>query len=55
VAKKYLRVPELILGFDTETTGLDVGSERAISYGFCAYRYGQLEWSEQFFVVPDRP
>jgi len=55
VAKKYLRVPELILGFDTETTGLDGGSERAISYGFCAYRYGQLEWSEQFFVVPDRP
>ena len=55
MAKKYLRVPELVLGFDTETTGLDVGTERAISYGFCAYRYGQLEWSEQFFVVPDRP
>lgn len=43
------------MGFDTETTGLDVSSERAISYGFCAYRYGRLEWSEQFFVVPDRP
>ncbi len=55
MAKKYLQVPELILGFDTETTGLDVGSERAISYGFCAYRYGKLEWSEQFFVIPDRP
>jgi DNA polymerase III epsilon subunit-like protein len=55
VAKKYLQVPELILGFDTETTGLDVGCERAISYGFCAYRYGKLEWSEQFFVIPDRP
>jgi DNA polymerase-3 subunit epsilon len=55
VAKKYLRVPELILGFDTETTGLDVASERAISYGFCAYRYGTLEWSEQFYVLPDRP
>lgn len=55
MAKKYLRVPELIVGFDTETTGLDVGSERAISYGFCAYRYGQPVWSEQFFVVPDRP
>jgi DNA polymerase III subunit epsilon len=55
VARKYLRVPELIVGFDTETTGLDVTSERAISYGFCAYHYGQLEWSEQFFVVPDRP
>jgi DNA polymerase III epsilon subunit-like protein len=48
-------VPELILGFDTETTGLDVGSERAISYGFCAFRYGRPVWSEQFFVVPDRP
>jgi DNA polymerase-3 subunit epsilon len=55
VAKKYLRVPELILGFDTETTGLDVGSERAISYGFCAYRYGKPEWSEEFYVIPDRP
>jgi DNA polymerase III epsilon subunit-like protein len=55
VAKKYLRVPELILGFDTETTGLDVTSERAISYGFCAYRYGRPEWSEQFYVIPDRP
>ena len=48
-------MPELVVGFDTETTGLDVASERAISYGFCAYRYGRLEWSEQFFVVPDRP
>ncbi len=55
MARKYLRVPELIVGFDTETTGLDVASERAISYGFCAYHYGQLQWSEQFFVVPDRP
>lgn len=54
MAKKYLRVPELIVGFDTETTGLDVGSERAISYGFCAYRYGQPVWSERFFVIPDR-
>ncbi len=55
VAKKYFRVPELMLGFDTETTGLDVKSERAISYGFCAYRFGRPEWSEQFYVIPDRP
>ena len=55
MAKRYLRVPELILGFDTETTGLSVSSERAISYGFCAYRFGVPVWSEQFFVVPDRP
>jgi DNA polymerase III epsilon subunit-like protein len=55
VTKKYHRVPELILGFDTETTGLSVSSERAISYGFCAYRFGVPVWSEQFFVIPDRP
>jgi DNA polymerase III epsilon subunit-like protein len=55
VAKRYQRVPELILGFDTETTGLSVASERAISYGFCAYRFGVPIWSEQFFVVPDKP
>jgi DNA polymerase III epsilon subunit-like protein len=55
VAKKYLQVPELVLGFDTETTGLSVSNERAISYGFCAYRFGVPVWSEHFFVVPDRP
>jgi len=55
VVKRYTRVPELILGFDTETTGLSVASERAISYGFCAYRFGVPVWSEEFFVIPDRP
>lgn len=55
VAKKYVQVPELIVGFDTETTGLDVNVERAISYGFCAYLYGQPLWHEHFFVIPDRP
>ena len=55
MAKRYLQVPELILGFDTETTGLSVQSERAISYGFCAYRFGVPVWSEHFYVVPDRP
>jgi DNA polymerase III epsilon subunit-like protein len=45
----------LILGFDTETTGLSVQSERAISYGFCAYRFGVPVWSEHFYVIPDRP
>ncbi|NNN01503.1 MAG: 3'-5' exonuclease [Acidimicrobiaceae bacterium] len=55
MAKKFQRVPELILGFDTETTGLSVTSERAISYGFCAYRFGSPVWSEQFFVIPDCP
>jgi DNA polymerase III epsilon subunit-like protein len=55
VAKRYFQVPELILGFDTETTGLSVFSEQAISYGFCAYRFGTPVWSEHYFVVPDRP
>lgn len=55
VVKRFLQIPELVVGFDTETTGLDVTIERAISYGFCAYRYGRPEWSEHFFVVPDRP
>jgi DNA polymerase III epsilon subunit-like protein len=55
VAKRYFQVPELILGFDTETTGLSVFSERAISYGFCAYRFGVPVWSEHYYVVPDRP
>jgi DNA polymerase III epsilon subunit-like protein len=55
VAKKFLQVPELILGFDTETTGLSVHSERAVSYGFAAYRLGYPVWSEHFFVIPDCP
>ncbi len=55
VAHPINRAPELLVGFDTETTGLDVRSERAISYGFCIYRYGQPVEIEEFFVVPDRP
>jgi len=55
MAKRYLQVPELIVGFDTETTGLDVRVERAISYGFCEYRYALPVSSEHYFVVPDRP
>ena len=51
----YREVPELVLGFDTETTGLSTSSERAVSYGFCLFRNGVLEWSDQFFVVPDVP
>ena len=53
--KRYTQVPELLLGFDTETTGLSVTSERAIAYGFSAYRFGVPFWEEHFFVVPDRP
>ncbi len=43
-----------MVGFDTETTGLSVMTERAISYGFCAYRFGVPLWSEHFYVLPDR-
>jgi len=55
VAHKYLQVPELVVGFDTETTGLSVYSDRAISYGFYACRFGVPVWSEHFYVVPDCP
>jgi len=55
VTKLFRQTPELLLGFDTETTGLDVNTDRAISYGFCAYRFGELIWSEHVFVLPDRP
>jgi DNA polymerase-3 subunit epsilon len=55
VAKPIFQVPELMVGFDTETTGLSVTTERAISYGFCVYRYGRLVRSEHFFVIPDQP
>lgn len=55
VHKKYFAVPEVLLGFDTETTGLDVRNERAISYGFCVYERGRLVASEHFYVRPDRP
>ncbi|HET8989754.1 MAG TPA: 3'-5' exonuclease [Acidimicrobiales bacterium] len=53
--KRYTQVPELLLGFDTETTGLSVTSERAIAYGFIAYRFGVPVWEEHYYVVPDRP
>jgi DNA polymerase III epsilon subunit-like protein len=53
-SKKYTHVPELLLGFDTETTGLDVEVEQAISYGFVFYQLGNPIWSTQFFVRPER-
>jgi DNA polymerase III epsilon subunit-like protein len=55
VVKKWTQVPELVVGFDTETTGLSVNYERALSYGFCEYRFGTLVREEHFFVIPDRP
>jgi DNA polymerase-3 subunit epsilon len=53
-SKKHAHVPELLLGFDTETTGLDVEIEQAISYGFIFYQLGIPVWSTQFFVRPER-
>lgn len=55
VTSKHTEVPSLLLGFDTETTGLSTNSERAVSYGFIAYRDGVAEWSDHFFVLPDVP
>lgn len=55
MVKKWTQVPELVVGFDTETTGLSVNYERALSYGFCEYRFGTLVREEHFFVIPDRP
>ena len=55
MSKNDLKLPRLLLGFDTETTGLDVNSERAISYGFIAYYDNPPSWSEHFYVIPDRP
>ena len=46
-------VPELLVGFDVESTGLDTANDEAISYGFAAYRKGQLVEQEEFFVLPD--
>ncbi len=55
MVKKWTQVPEFVVGFDTETTGLSVNYERAVSYGFCEYRFGTLVREEHFFVIPDRP
>ncbi|HEV2426682.1 MAG TPA: 3'-5' exonuclease [Acidimicrobiales bacterium] len=53
--RKWKSVPDLLVGFDTETTGLSVNSERAISYGFAVYRFGQAAETFHYFVIPDRP
>ncbi len=53
MTEKHHEVPELVLGFDTETTGLATSSERAISYGFALYRNMELVWSDHYYVVPD--
>ena len=47
-------VPPLLVGFDTETTGLDVAHDRAISYGVYVWRLGAPPVTEHFYVTPDR-
>ena len=50
-------LPELIVGFDTETTGLDTAEDEIISYGFAVFRHGQFQEEEsgQFFATTERP
>ena len=53
----HVEVPPLIVGFDTETTGLDTNEDEIISYGFAVFRDGRYapEESGQFFAYTDRP
>jgi len=46
-------VPDLLVGFDIESTGLDTRNDEAISYGFAEFQSGLLSKIEQFFVLPD--
>ena len=50
-------LPELIVGFDTETTGLDTAEDEIISYGFAVFRHGMFQEDEsgQFFATTERP
>ena len=47
----YNSVPPLMIGFDTETTGLKNNPE-PISYGFGIYRNGKLHRTEHFLAQP---
>ena len=51
---KLTELPLNLVGFDTETTGLDTASDEAISYGFAVYRGDALEHREHYFVRPQR-
>jgi DNA polymerase-3 subunit epsilon len=46
-------VPRLLVGFDIESTGLDTGTDEAISYGFAEFSDGRLVGQDQFFVLPE--
>jgi DNA polymerase III subunit epsilon len=45
----------VLVGFDTETTGLSVTSDRAISYGFYEIRNGEPANRHHFYVDPEIP
>ena len=49
--------PSLVVGFDTETTGLDTAEDEIISYGFAVFRNGEYvaEESGQYFAYTERP
>ncbi len=49
----YSDVPQLLVGFDVESTGLDTYNDEAISYGFAEFVNGQLVVQDEFFVLPD--
>jgi DNA polymerase III epsilon subunit-like protein len=51
----YESIPELVVGFDTETTGLDTSLDEAISYGLAVYQNGALVDQHHWFVLPERP
>ena len=38
----YVEAPPLIVGFDTETTGLDTNEDEIISYGFVVTNTGNV-------------
>jgi DNA polymerase-3 subunit epsilon len=46
-------VPDLLVGFDVESTGLDTSADEAISYGFAEFVRGALVAQDEFFVLPD--
>jgi DNA polymerase-3 subunit epsilon len=51
--KLHERVPELLVGFDVESTGLDTANDEAISYGFAEFVNGRFVGQDEFFVLPD--
>ena len=53
VVEPLSHIPDLLVGFDVESTGLDTANDEAISYGFAVFRQGVLVDTEEFFVLPD--